>query len=90
MIIYTVFLINQVVNKRGSNTTLSTKIKDLQRNPEHHQPGLGSFKFIIGVGDSSRQHFYNESYFKIEMFQGTNYRYGHLLNYTYSPLETEF
>ena len=90
MVVYAVFLTNQVINKRGSNTTLSTKIKDLQNNPEEHQPGLGSFKLILGFGDSSREIFYNESYYRIEMYQGINSRIGHLVNYTLTPLETKF
>ena len=90
MVVYAVFLTNQVINKRGSNTTLSTKIKDLQNNPEEHQPGLGSFKLILGFGDSSREIFYNESYYRIEMYQGINSRVGHLVNYTLTPLETKF
>ena len=90
MVAYTVFLTNQVINKRGSNTTLSTKIKDLQKNPEEHQPGLGPFKFVIGFIDSNREMFYNESYYKIDMYQGVNNRRGHLINYTFTPLETEF
>ena len=90
MIVYAVFLINQVINKRGSNTTLSTKIKDLQRNSEEHQPGLGTFNFMVGFGDTNREIFYNESYFKIEMYQGINHRYGQLVNYSLIPLETEY
>ena len=89
MIIYTVFLTNQVINKRGSNTTLSTKIKDLQKDPEEHKPGLESFKFIAGFADPNHEVFYDESIFKIEMFQGISNRYGHLMNFTLLPLETQ-
>ena len=89
MIIYTVFLTNQVINKRGSNTTLSTKIKDLQKDPEEHQPGLESFKYGVGFADPDREIFYDESIFKVEMFQGISHRYGHLENLTLLPLETQ-
>ena len=88
MVVYTVFLTNQVMNKRGSNTTLSTKITDLRFNPEVHYPGNGTFKFAVGYGDASRALFYNESYFRIEMFQGNNTRVGLTTQTVYEPLET--
>ena len=86
MVVYTVFLTNQVINKRGSNTTLSTKIKDLQHNPEKHQPGLGTFQFAIGAADNNRTVFYNESYFKIDVYQGKNVRDGLSTSYLTYPL----
>ena len=90
MVIYTIFLTNQVINKKGSNTNISTTIRDLQDNPEKHQPGLGSFKFMVGFGEYNRNVFYNESYFKIEMYQTTFDRSGYSINYTFAPLETKF
>ena len=61
------FLINQIINRKGSNTTLSTEIKDLQVDPEIHQPGLGTFKIVVTFIDASEHPFYDETYFRITM-----------------------
>ena len=78
------FLTSRVINNKGSNTTLSTKVKDLQIDPEEHHPGLGTFQFAIGAADNNDVVFYNESYYKIEVAQGINTRDGLTTNYDFS------
>ena len=56
MIAYTIFLINQIINRRGANTTISTEIKDLQVNPDDHQPGLDGFQIAVGISDLNNIH----------------------------------
>ena len=88
MIAYTVFLINQIINRRGANTTISTEIKDLQVNPDDHQPGLDGFQIAVAVSDRDDNIFYNESYFKVRFYQGLNTRDELILNNTNTLLES--
>ena len=88
MLIYTVFLITFIISRRGSNTTVSTEIKDLQKDPERHQPGLGTFRIGIGVSGIDQQLFYNESFFKIEIYQGVTNRDGLVAHYNPTEIGT--
>ena len=67
IIVYTTFLINQIIHRKGSNTTLSTEIKNLQSDPEVHRPGLGSLRIAVSYVNLQDKPFYDETYFRFTM-----------------------
>ena len=67
ILLYAAFLVNQMIQRKGASRTLSTEIKDLQENPQIHQPGLGTFKFAVSYTDTSDDPYYDETYFRIYM-----------------------
>ena len=89
MIAYTIFLINFTIERRGSNTTVSTQVNDLSVDPDTHQPGLNNFRFGMGISDSQGQLFYNESYFRFVVVQGNVSRDGLSLDFNGYIVETK-
>ena len=55
---------------------MSTEIKDLQINPDIHNPSLGDFRVGVGISNKNRELFYDESYFTLNFYQGIYNRDG--------------